>query len=122
MTSEGPLGWSRCHSWTWRATEGGKSAKQGKTIEDKGKGKAEEGQDTYGEGHWGAVVGAEAMERASVGMASSWASAQSAETRGISSRGGERTGVDAEEGEEGQDDAEEGEGGQDDTASAEKPA
>ena len=33
-----------------RATEGGKSAKQGQAIEDKGKGKAEEGQDTYGEG------------------------------------------------------------------------
>ena len=33
-----------------RATEGGKSAKQGKAIEDKGKGKAEEGQDTYGDG------------------------------------------------------------------------
>ena len=33
-----------------RATEGGKSAKEDKTIEDKGKGKAEEGQDTYGEG------------------------------------------------------------------------
>ena len=33
-----------------RATEGGKSAKQAKGIEDKGKGKAEEGQDTYGEG------------------------------------------------------------------------
>jgi len=33
-----------------RATEGGKSAKEGKAIEDKGKGKAEEGQDTYGEG------------------------------------------------------------------------
>ena len=32
-----------------RATEGGKSAKQGKAM-DKGKGKAEEGQDTYGEG------------------------------------------------------------------------
>ena len=33
-----------------RATEGGKSAKEGKAMEDKGKGKAEEGQDTYGEG------------------------------------------------------------------------
>jgi len=33
-----------------RATEGGKSAKEGKAIEDKGKGKAEEGQDTHGEG------------------------------------------------------------------------
>ena len=33
-----------------RATEGGKSARQGKAMEDKGKGKAEEGQDTYGEG------------------------------------------------------------------------
>jgi len=33
-----------------RATEGGKSAKEGKAIEDKGKGKAEERQDTYGEG------------------------------------------------------------------------
>jgi len=33
-----------------RATEGGKSAKEGKAIEDKGKGKSEEGQDTYGEG------------------------------------------------------------------------
>ena len=33
-----------------RATEGGKSAKKGKAMEDKGKGKAEEGQDTYGEG------------------------------------------------------------------------
>ena len=33
-----------------RATEGGKSAKQGQAIEDKGKGKAEEGRDTYGEG------------------------------------------------------------------------
>ena len=33
-----------------RATEGGKSAKQGQAIEDKGKGKAEEGEDTYGEG------------------------------------------------------------------------
>jgi hypothetical protein len=33
-----------------RATEGGRSAKEGKTMEDKGKGKAEEGQDTYGEG------------------------------------------------------------------------
>jgi len=34
-----------------RATEGGKSAKEGKSIEDKGKGKSEEGQpDTYGEG------------------------------------------------------------------------
>ena len=32
------------------ATEGGKSAKEDKAIEDKGKGKAEEGQDTYGEG------------------------------------------------------------------------
>ena len=29
-----------------RATEGGKSAKEGKAMEDKGKGKAEEGQDT----------------------------------------------------------------------------
>ena len=33
-----------------RATEGGKSAKEGKPLEDKGKGKAEKGQDTYGEG------------------------------------------------------------------------
>ena len=33
-----------------RATEGGKSARQGKAMEDKGKGKAEEGQDTYGDG------------------------------------------------------------------------
>jgi hypothetical protein len=34
-----------------RATcEGGKSAKGGKPIKDKGKGKAEEGQDTYEEG------------------------------------------------------------------------
>jgi len=33
-----------------KATEGGKSAKEGKAMEDKGKGKAEEGQDTYGEG------------------------------------------------------------------------
>ena len=33
-----------------RATEGGKSAKEGKAMEDKGKGKAEEGQDTYGDG------------------------------------------------------------------------
>ena len=33
-----------------RATEGGKSAKEGKALEDKGKGKAEKGQDTYGEG------------------------------------------------------------------------
>jgi hypothetical protein len=33
-----------------RATEGGKSAKEGKAIEGKDKGKAEEGQDTYGEG------------------------------------------------------------------------
>ncbi len=33
-----------------RATEGVKSAKEGEAIEDKGKGKAEEGQDTYGEG------------------------------------------------------------------------
>ena len=33
-----------------RATEGGKFAKEGKAMEDKGKGKAEEGQDTYGEG------------------------------------------------------------------------
>ena len=34
-----------------RATDGGKSAKEGKAMEDKGKGKAEEeGQDTYGEG------------------------------------------------------------------------
>jgi len=33
-----------------RATEGGKSAKEGKAMEDKSKGKAEEGQDTYGEG------------------------------------------------------------------------
>ncbi len=33
-----------------RATEGGKSAKQDKAIGDKGKGKADEGQDTYGEG------------------------------------------------------------------------
>jgi len=32
-----------------RATEGGKSARQGKAMEDKGKGKAEEGQDTYGD-------------------------------------------------------------------------
>ena len=33
-----------------RATEGGKSAKEGKTMEDKGnRAKAEEGQDTYGE-------------------------------------------------------------------------
>ena len=31
-----------------KATVGGKSAKQGEAIEDKGKGKAEEGQDTYG--------------------------------------------------------------------------
>ena len=33
-----------------RAAEGGKSARQGKAMEDKGKGKAEEGQDTYGDG------------------------------------------------------------------------
>ena len=33
-----------------RANEAGRSFKQGKAIEDKGKGKAEEGQDTYGEG------------------------------------------------------------------------
>jgi hypothetical protein len=33
-----------------RAIEGGKSDKKGKAMEDKGKGKAEEGQDTYGEG------------------------------------------------------------------------
>jgi hypothetical protein len=33
-----------------RATEGGRSAKEGQAIEDKGKGKAEEGQETYGEG------------------------------------------------------------------------
>ena len=33
-----------------RDTEEGKSAKEGKAIEDKGKGKAEEGEDTYGEG------------------------------------------------------------------------
>ena len=33
-----------------RATEGGKSAKEGKVIEGTGKGKAEEGQDIYGEG------------------------------------------------------------------------
>ena len=42
-----------------RATEGGKSAKEGK-MEDKGKGKAEEGQDTYGEGGscgWGGGSG-----------------------------------------------------------------
>jgi hypothetical protein len=32
-----------------RATEAGKSAKEGEAIQDKGKGKAEEGQDTYGE-------------------------------------------------------------------------
>ena len=30
-----------------RATEGSKSAKEGKATEDKGKGKADEGQDTY---------------------------------------------------------------------------
>ena len=33
-----------------KAAEGGKSARQGKAMEDKGKGKAEEGQDTYGDG------------------------------------------------------------------------
>ena len=33
-----------------RATDGDKSAKEGKAIEDKGKSKAEEAQDTYGEG------------------------------------------------------------------------
>ena len=33
-----------------RATEGGKSAKEGKAFEDKGKGKEEKGQETYGEG------------------------------------------------------------------------
>ena len=33
-----------------RATEEGKSAKGGNAIEDKGKGKAEEGQDAFGEG------------------------------------------------------------------------
>ena len=33
-----------------RATEAGKSAKEGEAIQDKGKGKAEEGQDPYGEG------------------------------------------------------------------------
>ena len=31
-------------------TEGGKSAQEGKAMEDKVKGKAEEGQDTYGVG------------------------------------------------------------------------
>ena len=33
-----------------RATEGSKSIKEGKAMEDKGKSNAEEGQDTYGEG------------------------------------------------------------------------
>ena len=33
-----------------RATEGSKSVKESKAMEDKGKGNAEEGQDTYGEG------------------------------------------------------------------------
>jgi hypothetical protein len=33
-----------------RATEAGKSAKEDKAIENNGKGKAEGGQDTYGEG------------------------------------------------------------------------
>ena len=64
-----------------RATEGGKSAKEGKVIEDKGKGKAEEGR-TLTEKEGAAVVMAEAGERASVGMASSGASAESAGARG----------------------------------------
>jgi hypothetical protein len=63
-----------------RATEGGKSAKEGKVIEDKGKGKAEEGR-TLTEKEGAAVVMAEAGERASVGMASSGASAESAGAR-----------------------------------------
>ena len=73
-----------------RATEGGKSAKEGKVIEDKGKGKAEEGR-TLTEKEGAAVVMAEAGERASVGMASSGASAESAGAREkrLAGRGGD---------------------------------
>ena len=63
-----------------RATEGGMSAKEGKAIEDKGKGMRRRNR-TLTEKE-GAVVGAEAGERASVGMASSGASAESAGARG----------------------------------------
>ena len=56
-------------------TEGGKSAKEGKAIEDKGKAKALTVKEEAG-------VGAEAGERARVGMASSGASAESAGARG----------------------------------------
>jgi hypothetical protein len=64
-----------------RANEAGRSFKQGKAIEDKGKGKAEEGQDKTLTEKEGAVVGGEAGERASVGMASSGASSESAGAR-----------------------------------------
>jgi hypothetical protein len=57
-----------------RATEGGKSVRQGKAIVDKGKGKSELEQDTCREG--GSSGRASAGERASV--ASSGASAKSA--------------------------------------------
>ena len=92
-----------------RATEGGQSAKEGKAMEDKGKGKAEEGQDTFCEG--GSSGRAEAGQRARVGMASSGASAESAGARGKrqAGRGGDGRRRRPGEGEEGQDDAAEDE-------------
>jgi hypothetical protein len=92
-----------------RATEGGKSAKEGKAIEGKDKGKAEEGQDTYGEGGSGGRGGGRGEDKCRHGKQRG----KCRECRG-EGRGGEGTG--------GSGDAEEGEEGQDDEAAEEMPA
>ena len=91
-----------------RATEGGKSAKEGKAMEDKGKGKAEEGQDTYGEEESSGRGGGRGESTCRHGKQR----CKCRECRGEGeAAGGEGTGGagDAGEGEEGQDDAAEDE-------------